>query len=454
MSSLKNLKIKDKDVFLKSIEDMMMAQKLYKSNVPWTRYLCDFEECRERLIKSTLVNFWKSRGMKLKADNIQLDKELDLKEEKVKALLGEKTDGNAEAKIMAKVEERLKFLVTKDRMNEHCEGMKKFGQNMDQKLNMIHKTLKTEVDELRQGQPELHTDLINKEDVEDMIRETRGLLMTEVKTMVNMKFPKGYDADLVEISSKTGNLTPVEIEKSRQAILKFGSQTGTAVLTQILGYGSDNETLPIQVESAFLKAFILPLGIENPSGRYAQHILLENIKTAWAHLMSFLVNPGMLNVTEIMVYCRTIHYNLCDLQGENLQFSKNIMNLIKIVGVSQHKQILNIECIRAIEKLIPINNYSKWSFTPINSKNELTRTMQKFSQLKVNRLIQIGYIDCDLTGDTLSTLETRQCFPITRFNETGKNENVGQGNAKYKKNTLNPGSAGSGFFGQNLKEFY
>ena len=80
--------------------------------------------------------------------------------------------------------------------------------------------------------------------------------------------------------------------------------------------------------------------------------------------------------------------------------------------------------------------------------------MQKFSQLKVNRLIQIGYIDCDLTGDTLSTLETRQCFPITRFNETGKNENVGQGNAKYKKNTLNPGSAGSGFFGQNLKEFY
>ena len=89
--------------------------------------------------------------MKLKADNIQLDKELDLKEEKVKALLGEKTDGNAEAKIMAKVEERLKFLVTKDRMNEHCEGMKKFGQNMDQKLNMIHKTLKTEVDELRQG---------------------------------------------------------------------------------------------------------------------------------------------------------------------------------------------------------------------------------------------------------------------------------------------------------------
>ena len=433
---------------------MMATQKKYKSTVPWTRYLCDFEECKERLMKATLVNFWKSRGMKARAEEIQMDKELDLKEEKVKALLGDNINNDTEAKILAKVEERLKFMVTKNRLNEHCEGLKKLEQNMDQKLNMIHKTLKTEVDELKHGQPDPQVDSINKEEIEDMIRESRDILMTEVKTMVNMKFPKGYDADLIEISSKNGNLTPVEIEKSRQAILKFGSQTGTAVLTQILGYGSDNETLQTQVESAFLKAFILPLGIENPSGRYAQHILLENIKTAWAHLMSFLVNPGMLNVTEIMVYCRTIHYNLCDLQSENLQFSKNIMNLIKIVGVSQHKQIVNIECIRAIEKLIPINNYSKWSFTPINSKNELTRTMQKFSQLKVNRLIQIGYIDCDLTGDTLSTLETRQCFPITRFNETGKNENVGQGNAKYKKNTLNPGSAGSGFFGQNLKEFY
>ena len=433
---------------------MMEAQKKYKSNVPWTRYLCDFEECKERLMKSTLVNFWKSRGMSVKANSIQMDKELDHNEDKVKALLGDKSDNDTEAKILAKVEERLKFMVTNDRMNEHCEGLKKFGQNMDQKLNMMHKSLKGEVDELRQGQPESHADSINKEDVEHMIRESQGTLMTDVKTMINMKFPKGYDADLIEISSKPGNLTPVEIEKSRQAILKFGSQTGTAVLTQILGYGSDNETLQIQVESAFLKAFILPLGTENPSGRYAQHILLENIKTAWAHLMSFLVNPGMLNVTEIMAYCKTIHYNLCDLQGENLQFSKNIIHLYEIVSVPQIKQIQNIECIRALEKLIPINNCSKWSFTPINSKNELTRTMQKFSQLKLNRLIQIGYIDCDLTGDTLSTPRTRECFPITQFNVTGKNEYVGQGSSKYKKHTLNPGSAGSGFFSQNLKEFY
>ena len=84
----------------------------------------------------------------------------------------------------------------------------------------------------------------------------------------------------------------------------------------------------------------------------------------------------------------------------------------------------------------------------------MTKTMKKFSELKVNRLIQIGYIDCDLTGDTLSTPRTRQCFPLTHYNENGKNDNEIQGGGKFKKNFLNSGSTSKGFFGQSLKEFY
>ena len=433
---------------------MMATQKKYKSNVPWTRYLCDYQECQERLIKSTLTNFWQSRGMNAKANNIQMDKDLDLNEEKVKALLGKNGVGETDAKIMAKVEERLKNMVTREKMHEHCEKFKNFGQTMDQKLNMIHNTLKTEVDELRHEQPVLQEEKVNKEEVEDLIRESQGTLLEEVKLMIKNKFPKGYDAELNEITSKMGNLTKIEIGKARAAILKFSSESGTAVLTQILGYGSDRETLTIQAESVFLKSFILPYIEENPTGRYAQHILLENIKTAWAHLMSFLVNPGMLNATQIITYSKTIYYNLCDLRGDNLQFAKNLVRLIEIVSVPQTKQIQNLECIRAIEMLKPIDNISKWSFNPINNKNELTKTMQTFSKLRLNRLTQIGYIDCDLTGDTLSNISTRQCFPITQFNEHGKNEYVVQGGGKFKKNFLNSGSAGSGFFSQNLKEFY
>jgi hypothetical protein len=433
---------------------MMATQKKYKSNVPWTRYLCDYQECQERLIKSTLVNFWKSRGMKAKANNIQMDKDLDLNEEKVKALLGKDGTDDIDAKIMAKIEDRLKSMVTREKMNEQSESFKKFGQNMDQKLNMIHNTLKAEVDELRQEQPSLQKEKVSKEDIEDLIRESQGTVLEEVKMMIKTKFPKGYDPELHEISSKTGNLTKVEIGKARAAILKFGSETGTAVLTQILGYGSERETLTIQAESAFLKSFITPYVVENPNGRYAQHILLENIKVAWAHLMSFLVNPGMINVTQIMVYGKTIHYNLCDLHGEDLRFTKDMNRLFDIVSVPQIKQIQNLECIRAIELLKPIGNTSKWSFNPINEKNELTRTMQTFSQLKLNRLMQIGYIDCDLTGDTLSNPRTRQCFPITRFKENGRNEYEAPGGGKSKKHFLNQGSASSGFFSQNLKEFY
>ena len=116
---------------------LFKAQKTYKSNVPWTRYLCDFQECQERLIKSTLVNFWKSRGMKNKANDIQLDKELDLTEDKVKALLNINNSDDTVANIMAKVEERLESMVTKEKMQEHCEGFKNFGNTVDHKLNMI-----------------------------------------------------------------------------------------------------------------------------------------------------------------------------------------------------------------------------------------------------------------------------------------------------------------------------
>ena len=299
-------------MFLESIEHTMTVQKTYKSNVPWTRYLCDFQECQERLIKSTLVNFWKSRGMKNKADDIQLDNELDLNEEKVKSLLNINGSEDTEARIMAKVEVRLKSMVTNDKMQEHCEGFKNFGNTVDHKLNMIHKTLKTEMDELRTEKSAPQDEAVIREEVETLIKESHGIIRSEVREMVNKKFPKGYDRDLTNISSKTGNLTITEIEKSRSAILKFGSEAGTAVLTQILGYGNEQEKMPIHVESAFLKSYIIPFGNENPTGRYAQHILLENIRTAWTHLMSFLVNPGMLNVTQIVMYCKTIHWNLCD----------------------------------------------------------------------------------------------------------------------------------------------
>ena len=80
--------------------------------------------------------------------------------------------------------------------------------------------------------------------------------------------------------------------------------------------------------------------------------------------------------------------------------------------------------------------------------------MQTFSHLRLNRLMQIGYIDCDLTGDTLSTVKSRLCFPITQFNENGRNEFKKQEGGNFKKNFLNSGSASSGFFSQNLKEFY
>ena len=156
---------------------------------------------------------------------------------------------------------------------------------------------------------------------------------------------------------------------------------------------------------------------------------------------------------KFIVCGKTIYYNLCDLRGDKLQFAKNLTTLINIVSVPQTSQIQNLQCIRAIEMLKPIDNISKWSFNPINNKNELTKTMQTFSNLRLNRLVQIGYIDCDLTGDTLSNIKTRQCFPITQFNEHGKNEFI-QGGAKFKKNFLNSGSASSGFFSQNLKEFY
>ena len=62
--------------------------------------------------------------MKDKANNIQMDKDLDFHEEKVKSLLGKNVPDDFDAKIMAKVEERLKSMATRDKMHEHSEYLK------------------------------------------------------------------------------------------------------------------------------------------------------------------------------------------------------------------------------------------------------------------------------------------------------------------------------------------
>jgi hypothetical protein len=435
------------------IEKMMTVQRTYKSNTPWTRYICDFKECQDKLVKYTLKNFWRSRGIETKVKNIHMDKELDLNEDKVKSLLNNNNGEDTEANIMAKVEERLKNLVTKDKMHEHYDGFKVFEQSVDQKLNMIHQTLKGEVDQLKLDKAHDSEDIVSQEEVQNMIRESRGTVLTEIKAMIK-NFPAGFDPGLNEISGKTGNLTEFEIKKARAAIVKFGSQSSTATLTQILGYGDEKEELALNIESTFLKNFIKPMGTKNPNGRYTQHLLLENIKSSWAQLMSFLINPGLLNCTQIIAYVKVIYYSLLDLDAENLKFPKNVKILVEMVSAPNNKLPTNIECIRAIEKLVPIANNTKWSYTPVGNINELPKTMSIFTKLKLNRLCQIGYIDAGVAGDALSTIRTRQCFPITSFQENGKNNYDSQGVKFVNKNTLNPGSASTGGFFGDLQEFY
>jgi hypothetical protein len=434
---------------------MMTTQKEYKSNKPWTQYICDYQECQDKLIKATLRNFWQSRGMKAKAEKIHVDKDLDHNEEKVKSLLSTNSD-NTEARIMAKVEARFKTMVTKEKMHEHYNGFKAFEQSVDHKLNIIHNSLKEEMDKMKLENPIQLEDTVDREEILRLIEESRVSVLTTAKAMDTKRFPKGYDHELEEIASKIGNLTKIEIQKARAAIFKFGSESGTAILTQILGYGGDKEELNIHDESVFLKSYIKPLITEDPTGRYAQHLLLDNIKTAWAHLMGYLVSPGMLNCTEIVQYGKTIFYSLCDLKAENLQFFKNVKVLIELVKVPQNNQLTNLQTIRAIEKLVPINNCSRWSYNPIINQSELTKTMQTFVNLKLNRLIQIGYIDCGVTGDTLSNAKTIQCFPITKFDESGKNTfDRHVGGKFYKKKVPNSGSASTGgFFSGDLNEFY
>ena len=80
--------------------------------------------------------------------------------------------------------------------------------------------------------------------------------------------------------------------------------------------------------------------------------------------------------------------------------------------------------------------------------------MSLFTKLKLNRLCQIGYIDAGVAGDKLSTPITRQCFPITAFQENGKNIYEGQGGKFPTKNSLNKGTTSTGGFFGDLQEFY
>ena len=115
-----------------------------------------------------------------------------------------------------------------------------------------------------------------------------------------------------------------------------------------------------------------------------------------------------------------------------------------------------MQCIRALESLIPINAGTSWSYKPVDDEKDLTKTMSNFAQMKVNRLQQKAYIDCGLAGDNLSSEKTIQCFPITNYQDNGRNafEGTGYGN-KHNKKFQKPGPGNSGgFFSRDVKNIY
>ena len=435
--------------FLGGIAEIMMNQSNHDSSNTWTEFVTEFRSAQSLLIKDTLKNFLLSRGLKNQAEQINLEVELDLDDERVQHLLNLGLNQANDEKMFEKFDRKISQLATKEALSAQIVDMKVFEKTLDNKIRGFQKTMLHEI-ELIKAKPLNHPIGVGKDEIVRMIKESRTMFMQDAKRMTNNTFPNGHDEGLQTIVNKNGNLSLDEIYRSRAAIAKFCSESVMCTLTQIVGYGSENEGLSIEAESAFLKKFLQPLSAISPEGRYSQQVIFSGIQTAWCGLMSFLTNPGMINSRDIISLCKTIYYACRDSGCDNFQFTKNVGDLCIQVSVPPGEQITNLDVIQKLQSLIPINISTNWSYRPFNNPKDVSRTMANWNSSKVNKLVNRAYADCQLEGDTLSTKKAKLVFPTTNPYE----HKIVKKRAPDHVSCPETSQGTSGFFSNNIKGYY
>jgi hypothetical protein len=435
--------------FLGGIAEIMMSQANHDSSNTWTQFVCEFQAAQELLVKDTLKNFLVSRGLINQANQIKIETKLDLEDERVQHLLNMVKKQSSEEKMLEKFDQKISHLATKEALSAQLVDMKVFEKQLDNKIRSFQKTLMIEMESIK-ARPLEHPIGVGKDEIVRMIKESRTMFIQEAKRLNSNRFPDGHDEGLQAIVNKNGNLTLDEIYRSRAAIAKFCSENVISTITQVIGYASLNEGLSVETESTFLKKFLQPLISQSPEGRYSQQVVISGIQTAWCGLMSFLTNPGMINSRDMISLCKTIYYACRDIGCESFPFTKNISDLCIQISVPAGDQITNLEVIKKLQALIPINISTNWSYRPFNNPKDVSKVMANWNCSKVNRLVNRAYADCQLEGDVLSTKKAKLAFPTTNpfDHKTLKKKPTEQ----FSSPENNQGT--SGFFSQNIKGYY
>ena len=146
-------------------------------------------------------------------------------------------------------------------------------------------------------------------------------------------------------------------------------------------------------------------------------------------------------------HCKTIYWAGQDIGAGDFKIVDTIRNLVHKISVSNSDQLTNLTVISELHKLVPGNLTDNWSYNPIPNPQIMSKTSRNWATLKLSRQLVRSYVDIGLVGDDLSTVKSRQCFPLPYGNDIIPRELIAKTSEDLE-------SGDTGFFNQNIKGYY